>query len=343
MGDCRQIGPVVKYGTMPDTINASLRQSYLWPKFQVFQFIENMRLTSLRGQANVSEEDIEQESRFARNLLTVGNGQHDGIDAILRDSDATKGSATLTLPLIQATADIDAALRFIHPHGFSGKNRHKRLILAGTNAAVSQWNDLIQTMNTNPAREYLSDNLWDACDDPHGYLQECLTDSLLNRYESSQIPPHKLVLKVGDICIVLRTLKLKQNVATNTMVIIETLRAKTIQVRLVNSDRLVDIPRIRFRCKLPYLKSFEIQRTQFPFRLAYALTFNKAQGQTLEKVLMDVRSPVFSHGFLYVGNSRVRNSKDLMYLTNASDIDQDGSPTTDNVVYHPLLLPSSEN
>lgn len=125
------------------------------------------------------------------------------------------------------------------------------------------------------------------------------------------------------------------------MVRIETLREKTIQVRILNTDRLVDIPRIRFRCKLPYLKSFDIQRTQFPFRLAYSLTFNKAQGQTLEKVLMDLRSPVFSHGLLYVGNSRVRNSRDLMYLMMETDIDEVGTPTTVNIVYRQLLLPPS--
>ena len=31
-----------------------------------------------------------------------------------------------------------------------------------------------------------------------------------------------------------------------------------------------------------------IARTQFPFGLAYALTFNKAQGQTLSRVLVDL-------------------------------------------------------
>lgn len=181
MGDCRQIGPVVKYGAMAETINASIRQSYLWSQFQVFEFTENMRLTSLREQANASVQEIETEAKFAQNLLMVGDGEHDGVDAVLLGQDTTKGSITLKLPLIQATADIPTALQFIHPDGFGGERMHKRLILAGTNAAVAQWNSIIQGLNPNQAREYLSDNVWDACDDPHGHLSQCLTDSLLNR------------------------------------------------------------------------------------------------------------------------------------------------------------------
>ena len=82
---------------------------------------------------------------------------------------------------------------------------------------------------------------------------------------------------------------------------------------------------------------FSLLRTQFPLRLAYSLTFNKSQGQTLDKVVMDLRSPVFSHGLLYVGNSRVRSSEDLLYLLKPNDI-VDGVPTTTNVVYRQLLL-----
>ena len=56
-----------------------------------------------------------------------------------------------------------------------------------------------------------------------------------------------------------------------------------------------------------------IARTQFPFRLAYALTFNKAQGQTLDCVVVDLtptstaeHGGAFAHGHLYVALTRVR-------------------------------------
>ena len=48
-------------------------------------------------------------------------------------------------------------------------------------------------------------------------------------------------------------------------------------------------------------------RTQFPLRLAYAFTYNRSQGQTLNKVLLDCRIPSFEHGHLYVAMSRHRD------------------------------------
>ena len=45
------------------------------------------------------------------------------------------------------------------------------------------------------------------------------------------------------------------------------------------------------------------KRTQFPILGAYYLTFNRAQGQTLERCGLDLSTSVFTHGQLYVGYS----------------------------------------
>lgn len=47
------------------------------------------------------------------------------------------------------------------------------------------------------------------------------------------------------------------------------------------------------------------QRKQFPVRPAFAMTVNKSQGQTLERMSLFLPSPVFTHGQLYVALSRV--------------------------------------
>ena len=51
---------------------------------------------------------------------------------------------------------------------------------------------------------------------------------------------------------------------------------------------------------------FRLKRTQFPLRLSYAISINKSQGQTFEKIGIFLRRPCFSHGQLYVAFSRAR-------------------------------------
>ena len=44
--------------------------------------------------------------------------------------------------------------------------------------------------------------------------------------------------------------------------------------------------------------------TQFPLKLAYAITIHKSQRLTLEKVIIDSSDGMFAHGQLYVALSR---------------------------------------
>ena len=71
-----------------------------------------------------------------------------------------------------------------------------------------------------------------------------------------------------------------------------------------HKDKEVFIPRIKLSptdSQLP----FRMTRLQLPVRLAFAMTINKSQCQTMEKIGLHFRTPVFSHGQLYVALSRV--------------------------------------
>ena len=94
------------------------------------------------------------------------------------------------------------------------------------------------------------------------------------------------------------------------------------------------IPRIRFIFKLPF-GSYSMQRTQFPLRLAYCITYNKSQGQSLEWVVVDVTEPSFTHGYTYVAFSRVHDADHIATFVLPSQIHESGAIVT-NVVYPTL-------
>lgn len=54
---------------------------------------------------------------------------------------------------------------------------------------------------------------------------------------------------------------------------------------------------------------------QFPLQLGYALTIHKAQGKTLDKVIIDTNKGAFAHGQMYVALSRTRKLSDIHIST----------------------------
>jgi hypothetical protein len=77
----------------------------------------------------------------------------------------------------------------------------------------------------------------------------------------------------------------------------------------------------------------KLRRRQFPVRVAFAMTINKSQGQSVKHVGLDLRTPVFSHGQLYVALSRCTSGDRIKALFPHGQI---GTQTA-NIVYPEIL------
>lgn len=59
---------------------------------------------------------------------------------------------------------------------------------------------------------------------------------------------------------------------------------------------------------------FEFKRVQFAVRLIFAVNINKAKGQSMKEVELNLTVAVFSHGHIYFGFSRLGNPEKLHIL-----------------------------
>ncbi|DAZ98181.1 TPA: hypothetical protein N0F65_005313, partial [Lagenidium giganteum] len=85
----------------------------------------------------------------------------------------------------------------------------------------------------------------------------------------------------------------------------------------------------------------QFQRIQFPLQPAFAITINKAQGQSLKHVGIFLPEPVLAHGQLYVALSRVGSEDGLRIL--APFDARTSTFYTRNIVYPEALLSANIN
>ena len=129
------------------------------------------------------------------------------------------------------------------------------------------------------------------------------------------VAPHKLVLKPGAIVILLINLATAKGACNGTRMrfVRHLCQERVLECVILTGamkGQTLFVPRIPITMDESYWPWPWI-RKQFPVQLAFAMTINKAQGQTLQRCGLLLDRTVFAHGQLYVGMSRVGDPDQL--------------------------------
>jgi tRNA A37 threonylcarbamoyladenosine biosynthesis protein TsaE len=226
-----------------------------------------------------------------------------------------------------------------------------KAIICADNNRVDVLNEQIQSLRVaNTSTLCSCDYLKDAKNDN---LDLNSTPEYLHGLNPKDAPPHALKLGVGDIVFLMRNLNKKHRLTNNTRVEVIAVGTRYITVQTLGTNRQVHlIPRINFTFKMNRSSPIIVNRLQFPLRLAYAITFNKAQGQTLDKVLLDARTRkhrhheshgAFTHGQLYVALSRVQTRASIAILVDPRNLIKDPTNGEDTAVTANVVFKSFVN
>lgn len=128
--------------------------------------------------------------------------------------------------------------------------------------------------------------------------------------------PMNLTLKVGALVVFVKNGDKWHN---GSMGIVRNLSAREIVVELLNTTHDVVSVRPEKWQKIEYSRDENDRLVenevgsfkQFPLNLGYAMTIHKAQGKTLDSVIVDISRGAFAHGQTYVALSRTRNASDM--------------------------------
>jgi len=306
-GDFRQCLPVVKRGDRVAVVKASIKSSTLWNNVNRLTLKTNMRVH------NNTECD------FREYLLSIGDATHPRMND-LKDN-------VVEIPKeIQHAGDYKSLLTEIYGERLLPEQSaliSKSAILTSKNDNVHKLNNDVLNRLEGFERTYLSlDSIVDDSAQELERLTNLYPTEFLNSRNPSGIPLHNFKLKVGAIVMLLRNLNSEKGLCNGTRLCINTLGDHIVTATVLTGKAeglLVLIPKISLQpsdIDLP----FQMERRQFPLALSFAMTINKSQGQSLDKVGIYLPSPVFSHGQLYVALSRCRIKENIKVVVEHQEV-----------------------
>jgi hypothetical protein len=111
-----------------------------------------------------------------------------------------------------------------------------------------------------------------------------------------------------------------------------------IQVRVMGGEHDSEVTFIPYIKLFPFGQgiSFNVKfnQRQYPIQLAFAMTINKSQGQSLKHIRIDLYLPVFAYGQLYIALSYTTSQLYIKMLLPESEENME----TTNVIEKTMLI-----
>ena len=279
-----------------DIINATIKSSFLWPDITQFQLQTNMRMAN------------DNTTQYRDFLIQLGNGQLPK-RTIEDNDDYIKLPENIWMPLNMRNLFNQISDDFQN-NSHDPEYIDQRAILCPLNTETDEINNFASQQLPGQFRNYLStDTITDQYhDNNQNYPLE-----YLNSIDLSGIPKHELKLKINQPIILIRNISNVNGLCNGTRMVVKVMHDYCIEVEFLKG------PRKGQREFLPKMKlnpsdntlPFEFTRKQFPIKVAFTMSINRSQGQTLQKVGVFLPQNVFTHGQLYVALSRVSNSNNI--------------------------------
>ena len=345
-GDFRQVLPVIERGSKEYVLQQSLR-------FHPYFTQSLVDVYSLTGNHR-AKEDI----AYATFLLDLGDGSLPVLDNDLQPRIALPDACVANVDVSTATIvqksfpDLKNTVSRCATESLECTAVQKlrdTAILSPTNAAVQTVNDEVLyqlevegiAMTTYFSRDRIQG-------DTTIEMETSYPLDFLHTLTPSGLPPHEMRLFPGALVMLLRNLDTEAGICNGVRAIVKRCQPRMLDVLIITgraAGERVFIPKIDLTSQSTDLP-FSLVRRQFPIRLSYAMTINKAQGQSLQFVTVYLHQPVFTHGQLYVALSRVGSFRKLRIFIDTVeesqgvhfDSEKPFCITTLNIVWKEALL-----
>ena len=228
------------------------------------------------------------------------------------------------------TRSMDDDIAFLWPDGVRGADVAgvaRRACICLTNADVRAANEYIvqqafaaEDMHEMHSHDALNQDALLHTVDMNHKTQAHLSQSL-HTYNAAGAPPARLSLAVGMVVTCLRNYDHAFPMMNGTRAVICGIGARIVTVCKPEDwsasgpdpERCLSIPRINFTIEVDTKTGLTMTRRQFPLAPAYAITVHKAQGQTLERIVVNATQATWEHGQLYTALSRVRGRNNIAF------------------------------